>query len=192
AALWQRSIGDEPAWDSPWGRGRPGWHAECTAMAVSTFGPTVDLHVGGQELAFPHHAYESAQAEAYTGVAPFARAWLHTGTVMLGGEKMAKSAGNLVFVGDLLKRYPPGALRYLILSRSWGEPWDFAEEDLNAAAAHVETLWSYAAKPGGSTGAGRAVVSTLLANLDVQGALGVAEEAGGQVLRELVGLLGLQ
>ena len=74
AALWQRSVGDEPAWSSPWGPGRPGWHAECTAMSVATFGPTVDVHVGGEDLAFPHHAYESLQAEAFTGVRPFARA----------------------------------------------------------------------------------------------------------------------
>jgi cysteinyl-tRNA synthetase len=192
AAVWQRSIGDEPAWDSPWGSGRPGWHAECTAMAVATCGPTVDLHLGGAELAFPHHAYEAAQAEAYTGVAPFARAWMHVGTVMVGGEKMAKSAGNLVFVAELLERYPPGALRYLILSRPWREPWDFSVDKLDAAAAEVELLWSYAAKPGGSPDAGRAVVSALLDELDVPRALELAKEAGGQVLRELVGLLGLQ
>jgi cysteinyl-tRNA synthetase len=191
AALWQRSIGDEPAWDSPWGRGRPGWHAECTAMALSTFGPSVDLHVGGAELAFPHHAYEAAQAEAYSGVAPFARAWMHVGTVMVGGEKMSKSAGNLVFVGDLLERYPPGALRYLILSRGWDESWEFAEDDLEAAASEVEALWSYAAKPGGPPDAGRAVVSALMDDLAVPHALGLARQAGGQVLRELVGLLGL-
>jgi cysteinyl-tRNA synthetase len=82
AALWVRSIGDEPAWPSPWAPGRPGWHAECTAMALTTFGATVDLHAGGADLAFPHHAYEAAQAEAFTGVHPFARSWMHVGTVM--------------------------------------------------------------------------------------------------------------
>ena len=125
AALWQRSVADEPAWPSPWGPGRPGWHAECTAMALATFGPTVDLHVGGADLAFPHHAYEAAQAEVYTGVRPFARAWMHVGSVLVDGEKMAKSAGDLVYVHDVLDRFPPGALRLLILSRPWAEPWEF-------------------------------------------------------------------
>jgi cysteinyl-tRNA synthetase len=116
-ALWQRYVGDEPAWPSPWGPGRPGWQAECTAMSVATFGPTVDLHVGGEDLAFPHHAYEAALAEAFTGVQPFARAWMHVGSVLTEGEKMAKSAGNLVYVHDVLDRFPPAALRLLILSR---------------------------------------------------------------------------
>jgi L-cysteine:1D-myo-inositol 2-amino-2-deoxy-alpha-D-glucopyranoside ligase len=107
-ALWQRSVGDEPAWPSPWGLGRPGWRAECTAMSLATFGPTVDLHVGGADLAFPHHAYETAQAEAYTGVRPFARAWMHVGSVLVDGQKMAKSAANLVYVRDVLERFPPG------------------------------------------------------------------------------------
>ncbi|HET6965159.1 MAG TPA: class I tRNA ligase family protein [Acidimicrobiales bacterium] len=192
AALWQRSVGDEPAWDSPWGRGRPGWHAECTAMALATFGPTVDLHLGGAELAFPHHAYEAAQAEAYAGVAPFARAWMHVGTVMVDGRKMAKSAGNLVFVADLLERYPAGALRHLILSRPWDQPWEFRDDELAAAATEVEHLWSHAARSGGSPEAGRAVIAALLDDLDVPKALGLAKDAGGQALRELVGLLGLQ
>jgi hypothetical protein len=93
-AVWQASGPGEPAWPSPWGPGRPGWHAECTAMALSTYGPSLDLHAGGADLRFPHHAYEAAQAEAATGVAPFARSWLHVGHRPADGEKMAKSTGQ--------------------------------------------------------------------------------------------------
>jgi cysteinyl-tRNA synthetase len=102
--IWQRSLGEEPSWPSPWGPGRPGWHAECSAMALSVLGPSVDLHVGGADLRFPHHAFEAAAAEAATGVRPFARAWLHVGVVSQGGTKMAKSTGNLTFVTDLVDR----------------------------------------------------------------------------------------
>jgi cysteinyl-tRNA synthetase len=191
AALWQRSDADEPAWASPWGPGRPGWHAECTAMALSTFGPTVDLHIGGADLAFPHHAYEAAQAEAYTNVRPFARAWLHVGSVLVEGEKMAKSTGNLVYVHDVLDRYPPGALRLLILSRPWAEPWEFTEADLERAAAELEQLWRHGSTAGDRDAAEHDVALALLDDLDVRRALDIATAAGGQVLRDLVALLGL-
>ena len=92
--------------------------------------PVVDLHVGGSDLAFPHHAYEAAQAEAFTGARPFARCWMHVGNVLVDGQKMAKSAGNLVFVQEVLERFPAGALRLLILSRHWAEPWEFDEASL--------------------------------------------------------------
>ena len=101
-AVWQGAEAGHPAWDSPWGAGRPGWHAECVAMALSAFGVGVDVHAGGNDLRFPHHAYHAAMAEAFTGVRPYARAWMHVGVVTVGGVKMAKSAGNLVLVGDLL------------------------------------------------------------------------------------------
>ena len=103
-AVWQASDGDQPAWESPWGPGRPGWHAECAAMALHTFGPAIDVHAGGGDLRFPHHAYQAALAEAFTGVTPFARARLQVGVVRVAGAKMAKSAGNLV----LVSRPPPG------------------------------------------------------------------------------------
>jgi cysteinyl-tRNA synthetase len=191
AALWQRSVDDEPAWPSPWGPGRPGWHAECTAMALSTFGPTVDVHIGGSDLVFPHHAYEAAQAEAYTGVRPFARAWLHAGNVMVDGQKMAKSTGNLVYVHDVLDRYPPGALRLLILSRPWSEPWELSEGDLDRAAGELEQLWRHGSASGDREAAEHEVAVALLDDLDVPRALEVAKAAGGQVLRDLVALLGL-
>jgi cysteinyl-tRNA synthetase len=191
AALWQRSGGDEPAWPSPWGPGRPGWHAECTTMALSTFGPTVDLHIGGADLAFPHHAYEAAQAETYTGVRPFARAWMHVGNVLVEGEKMAKSTGNLVYLHDVLDRYPAGALRLLILSRPWAEPWEFTEADLDGAAAELEQLWRHGSTGGDRDAAEHEVAVALLDDLDVRQALDIATTAGGQVLRDLVALLGL-
>ncbi len=192
AALWVRSIGDEPAWPSPWGPGRPGWHAECTAMALTTFGATVDLHAGGADLAFPHHAYEAAQAEAFTGVRPFARSWMHVGTVMAGGQKMAKSTGNLVFVHDLLERWPAAAIRFLILSRPWHESWEFTESELDRAEHELEELRVLETKPGGSSAALEEVQRAMFENLDLPRALAVAREAHGQVLRDLTRLLGLQ
>jgi cysteinyl-tRNA synthetase len=192
AALWVRSMGDEPAWPSPWGPGRPGWHAECTAMALTTFGATVDLHAGGADLAFPHHAYEAAQAEAFTGVRPYARSWMHVGTVMAGGQKMAKSTGNLVFVHDLLERWSAIAIRFLILSRRWHESWEFDESGLDRAENELEELRDLEAKPGGSGAAREKVRRALFENLDLPLALAVAKEAHGEVLRDLTRLLGLQ
>ena len=117
-------------------------------MALTTFGATVDLHAGGADLAFPHHAYEAAQAEVFTGVRPFARSWMHVGTVMVGGQKMAKSTGNLVFVHDLLERWPAAAIRYLILSRPWHESWGFNESELDRAELELEELRGLETKPG--------------------------------------------
>jgi cysteinyl-tRNA synthetase len=182
----------EPAWPSPWGEGRPGWHAECAAMALTTFGPALDLHVGGADLRFPHHAYEAAMAEAVTGVTPFARAWLHVGTVQVDGEKMAKSAGNLVLVSDVVDRYPPAALRLLLLDRPWRPPWNFTFADLDAAAARLERLYTAAARGGdGVSAASRAVADALAADLDVPAALAVAEVEGGAAARLALSVLGL-
>lgn len=128
APLWLRSSEGEPGWPSPWGIARPGWHAECTAMALSTLGPGLDLHCGGADLAFPHHALEAAHGEALLGVAPFARAWLRAGMARYGGEKMAKSRGNLVFVRDVLEQRSPAALRLTLLQRRWWQDWDFDDE----------------------------------------------------------------
>ena len=192
SAIWVRSTGDEPAWPSPWGEGRPGWHAECSAMALSTLGPVVDLHAGGADLAFPHHAYEAALCEAYTGVRPFARVWMRAGTVTVGGEKMAKSAGNLVFVSDVLERWPAAALRLLVLSRHWHESWDFSEASLDEAVGALDRLRVRATVPSGPAAAGPEVGRALLDDLDVPRALAVAGEAGGDVVRELLTVLGLQ
>ncbi len=161
-AIWQCSSDHEPAWPSPWWDGRPGWHAECAAMALSTFGPTVDLHGGGADLRFPHHAYESALAEAFTGASPFARSWMHVGTVMTGGQKMAKSTGNLVFIHDLLQRWPAAAIRYLVLSRSWQDDWEFEDVALDDATRHLDDMWKGSTTPVEREVTRRRIVAALL------------------------------
>jgi cysteinyl-tRNA synthetase len=190
-AVWQASSGDEPAWPSPWGGGRPGWHAECTAMALATYGAGVDLHAGGADLRFPHHAFEAAQAEAATGVTPFARAWMHVGTVRIGGEKMAKSTGNLVFVADLIAKSSAAAVRTLLLDRPWHDAWDYEEQALRSAEDRLEALHRAAGRPGGSEAATDAVMTALAEGLDVPRALDLAVEEGGQAARDLTAVLGL-
>jgi cysteinyl-tRNA synthetase len=194
-AVWQASRGDQPAWESPWGPGRPGWHAECAAMALHTFGPAVDVHAGGGDLRFPHHAYQAALAEALTGVTPFARARLQAGVVGVSGAKMAKSAGNLVLVSDLLTDYPAGAVRLLILDRRWDQDWDYDRARLDEAAALLERLQSAAGRPDrpavGSGAAVAAVRAALASDLDVPAALRIAEDDGGRAARVLGSFLGL-
>ena len=190
-AVWQASGPDEPAWPSPWGPGRPGWHAECTAMALSTYGSSLDLHAGGADLRFPHHAFEAAQAEAATGVAPFARSWLHVGTVRLGGEKMAKSTGNLVFVRDLLERTDGAHVRALLLDRPYALAWDYDETELDRAGQRLDALRSAAGRSSGSDTAPAAVLAALVDDLDVPRAWDLAVEEGGQAARDLVSVLAL-
>jgi len=190
AALWQRSADDEPAWDSPWGSGRPGWHAQCTAMALVTLGPGIDLHCGGADLAFPHHAFEAAQAEAVVGVTPFARAWLRAGTVGIDGKKMAKSTGNLVFVHDVLERHSAAALRLAIVDRRWWEDWNFDDQTVREAEDRVSRLRSAAAR-GGSEGYEHALAA-LCDDLDVPSALAKAEDAGGAAADLVIDVLGLR
>jgi cysteinyl-tRNA synthetase len=190
-AIWQASGAGEPAWPSPWGAGRPGWHAECAAMALTTFGPAVDLHGGGADLRFPHHAYEAAMAEAVTGVRPFARAWLHVGTVLVDGAKMAKSTGNLVLVTDVLRDYPAEALRLACLDRPWAAQWDYRPDVLAGAAARLERLYSAAGRSADNDAAQAALTAALVADLDVPRAVEIAEEAGGAAARTALGVLGL-
>jgi cysteinyl-tRNA synthetase len=192
AAVWQASEPGHPAWDSPWGPGRPGWHAECAAMAMSVFGPAVDIHAGGADLRFPHHAYHAAMAEAFTGVRPYARAWFHCGVVTLEGAKMAKSAGNLVLLDKLLADHPPGVVRLMILDRPWGQNWDYRPALLESAAARLETLYQAAARNAPGDAAAVAALRRVLAtNLDVPAALDLAVEAGGAAARTLTSVLGL-
>ena len=195
-AVWRASKSGEPGWASPWGNGRPGWHAECAAMALHAFGPAVDVQAGGGDLCFPHHAYQAALAEAFTGVTPFSRAGLNAGVVRVAGAKMAKSAGNLVLVSELLKEHSAAAVRLLILDRRWDRDWDFSRAGLDEAAARLERLHAAAGRPervaGGDGGTAVAAMRAALAHdLDVPAALRIAEDEGGQAVRSLGTLLGL-
>ncbi len=191
AAVWQAAEPGHPAWDSPWGPGRPGWHAECVAMALSTFGVGVDVHAGGKDLRFPHHAYHSAMAEAFTGVRPYARAWLHAGTVMVDGVKMAKSLGNLVLVSDLLGAHPAAAIRLMILDRPWAVDWEYRDASLDAAAARLADLYQAAGRAHAARASAAEIRRLLATDLDVPAALEVAIEAGGAAARLLIATLGL-
>jgi cysteinyl-tRNA synthetase len=139
-ALWKASKPGEPAWDSPWGRGRPGWHIECSAMSLEYLGMDFDIHGGGQDLIFPHHENEIAQAEAYSGEAPFVRYWLHNGFVNIKEEKMSKSVGNIIMVREILERYPPDVVRLLALQNHYRSPIDFGPEALDEAQRAYERI----------------------------------------------------
>lgn len=139
-ALWKGSKPGEPAWESPWGAGRPGWHIECSAMIRDNLGDTVDIHAGGSDLIFPHHENEIAQSEAVTGQ-PLARYWLHTGMVIVNGEKMSKSLGNFITIRDLLDRpTDPMAVRLFVLQAQYRKPLDFTDDALAAATNGWHTL----------------------------------------------------
>ena len=146
--LWQPSLDDEPSWESLWGPGRPGWHIECSALALRELDTTIDLHGGGSDLIFPHHECEAAQSEAATGQ-PFVRHWMHQAMVRMDGEKMSKSLGNLVFISDLLKVYDPRAIRLGILAHHYRSPWEWHDQIMPTAAARLDA-WSAA---GGADGA---------------------------------------
>ena len=138
-ALWKSAKPGEPAWPSPWGPGRPGWHIECSAMAMEYLGESIDLHGGGADLVFPHHECEIAQSEAVTGQ-PFARYWLHNGFVNLGAEKMSKSLGNTLAIRDLVRRHDPTAVRLYLLSAHYRGPIEYAPERIQGAQAAVTRL----------------------------------------------------
>ena len=139
-ALWKAAKPGEPWWESPWGKGRPGWHIECSAMSMRYLGETLDIHGGGQDLIFPHHENEIAQSEGFTGVTPFVKYWLHNGFVQLGGEKMSKSLGIFVTLKQALDRFSPDAIRLFILSSHYRSPINFSEEGVAAAEKGVERL----------------------------------------------------
>ncbi|MCM8782935.1 MAG: cysteine--tRNA ligase [Candidatus Omnitrophica bacterium] len=128
-ALWKFSRHPDPYWDSPWGKGRPGWHIECSTMAIQYLGDTLDIHGGGRDLIFPHHENEIAQSEAITAK-PFARYWIHHGLLTINGQKMAKSLGNFITLKDILERYHPDVLKFLFLSAHYSHPLDFSWERL--------------------------------------------------------------
>ncbi|YAI81346.1 MAG: cysteine--tRNA ligase [cyanobacterium endosymbiont of Rhopalodia sterrenbergii] len=138
-AVWKHAKPGEPSWESPWGKGRPGWHIECSAMVLEHLGETIDLHVGGSDLIFPHHENEIAQSEAATGK-PLARYWMHNGMVKVEGEKMSKSLGNFITIRDLLNKIHPMAMRLFILQAHYRKPVDFTDEVLKAATNSWNTL----------------------------------------------------
>ena len=186
--LWQPSLPDEPAWDSLWGPGRPGWHIECSALALRELGTTIDLHGGGRDLVFPHHECEAAQSEAATGE-PFVRHWMHQGMVRLGGEKMSKSLGNLVFVSDLLKEWEPMVVRVALLTRHYRDEWEWDDALMPEAAARLER-WRSAGDGGGALGEVRAALDD---DLDTPAALAAVDAAvaSGQGASEAAALLGV-
>jgi cysteinyl-tRNA synthetase len=138
-ALWKAAKEGEPAWESPWGNGRPGWHIECSAMVRERLGETIDLHVGGGDLTFPHHENEIAQSEAVTGQ-PLANYWLHNGMIIVEGKKMSKSLGNFITIRELLDKYEPMAVRLFILQAQYRKPVDFTDEALTTATHSWSTL----------------------------------------------------
>jgi L-cysteine:1D-myo-inositol 2-amino-2-deoxy-alpha-D-glucopyranoside ligase len=138
--VWQAQAPGEPAWDSPWGPGRPGWHIECSAMNYKTFGPTIDIHGGGADLVFPHHECEIAQTVNFTGEDYFARIWMHAAMVGYEGEKMSKSLGNLVMVDKLLQTYTPDAIRLYLAQHHYRMPWEFVTGDLDDTIAQCTQL----------------------------------------------------
>ncbi len=187
--LWQPSAPDEPSWESLWGPGRPGWHIECSALALRELGTTIDLHGGGSDLIFPHHECEAAQSEAATG-SLFVRHWMHVGMVSLGGEKMSKSLGNLVFVHQLLEKgHDPAAIRLALLAHSYRSGFDWRDSLLEEAEDRL-AIWRRA---GGGEAALEAVRSRLDDDLDTASAIEAIDEeaAAGRGIGDAARLLGV-
>ncbi|HUZ02629.1 MAG TPA: cysteine--tRNA ligase [Thermomicrobiaceae bacterium] len=139
-ALWKAAKPGEPAWDSPWGPGRPGWHIECSAMIIRHLGPEIDIHGGGADLIFPHHENEIAQSEAFLHREPLARYWVHNGLLQLGGEKMSKSVGNLIPIRDLIDAGDGETFRFMVLSSHYRNPLTYSEESFEAARRGLARL----------------------------------------------------
>lgn len=144
-ALWKASKEGEPWWDSPWGKGRPGWHIECTAMVIKHLGESIDIHGGGADLIFPHHENEIAQSEAYTGK-PFAKYWVHNGFITIDKEKMSKSLGNFFTIREILDKYDAEVIRLFILSSHYRSPIEFSNEQLHDAESSLERYYSTMAR----------------------------------------------
>jgi len=138
-ALWKEAKEGEPSWESPWGKGRPGWHIECSAMSMKYLGKTFDIHAGGSDLIFPHHENEIAQSEAYTKK-PFVKYWMHNGYLCLNNQKMSKSLGNIMKVREIRQKYEGEVIRYFILSAHYRSPLNFSEEQLQQAQSSLQRL----------------------------------------------------
>ena len=189
--LWQPSLDDEPAWDSKWGAGRPGWHIECSALALRDLGETLDVHGGGRDLAFPHHECEAAQSETVTG-APFVKHWLHVGLVGLDGTKMSKSLGNLVFVSELAKEAEPAAVRLSLLAHHYRHDWEWRSDALAKGVSRLNT-WRTSQSGHGGEEVTEDVRACLDEDLDTPSALRVIDEAAqsGFNISSAANLLGI-
>lgn len=139
--LWKPSVEPQPGWDSPWGWGRPGWHLECSVMAETHLGETIDIHGGGQDLVFPHHENEIAQSCCSHGGSPFARYWMHNGFVTVEKRKMSKSLGNTMVVHELLENHPGEVLRYILLGAHYRQPLDWSDQELDSARRTLDRLY---------------------------------------------------
>jgi L-cysteine:1D-myo-inositol 2-amino-2-deoxy-alpha-D-glucopyranoside ligase len=192
--LWQPSAPDEPSWESLWGPGRPGWHVECSALALRELGTTIDLHGGGCDLIFPHHECEAAQSEAATG-APFVRHWMHQALVRMDGEKMSKSLGNLVFVSELRKAWDSRAIRLAVLAHHYRNEWEW-DDDVMPDATHRLKRWQAVAGDDAS-GAREEVLAEVRTalddDLDTPRALQLLDEAAdtGQGVTAAAALIGV-
>lgn len=192
--LWQPSADDEPSWESLWGPGRPGWHIECSALALRELDTTIDLHGGGSDLIFPHHECEAAQSEAATGQ-PFVRHWMHQAMVRMDGEKMSKSLGNLVFVSDLRKTWDTRAIRLGIVAHHYRDSWEWDDDIMPTAGARLDD-WlrvSTTVNATDSLAAVDAVRACLDDDLDTPGAVAAidAAAAAGEGVVSAAALLGV-
>ena len=215
-ALWKSQKPDEPAWGSPWGAGRPGWHIECSAMSMRYLNEGVDIHGGGQDLIFPHHENEIAQSESYSQQKPFARFWLHNGLLSINEDKMSKSIGNVITVGEALERFSPLALRLFFLSSHYRNPLVFSDQNIQAQERAIERIRNAATNRSQHTNGEVLDASefertfidamdddlntprALAAVFDLSREINRASEQGKDVtvsqdtLRELVGILGIE
>lgn len=211
--LWQRKAEGEPAWPSPWGEGRPGWHIECSTMVNKFLGPSIDIHGGGGDLIFPHHECEIAQSVSATGIFPFSRVWMHIAMVRKDGEKMSKSLGNLAMISDLLKEYTPDALRLYLAGYQYRATWEYNAAQLKAAAVMAQT-WQAAlegARPETTarlesvretfrqamdddlnTPEAVAILDKLAKDIQAGSYRGEQQQAAQGTLRELAGILGMR
>ena len=212
--LWKSAKPEEPSWNSPWGKGRPGWHIECSAMSIRYLGEQIDLHGGGMDLIFPHHENEIAQSEAFTGKVPFVRHWMHNAMMQLGDEKMSKSLGNIISLRDGLQQYGSDAIRLFILSSQYRSPLTYSEDALIAASRGSERLRSAAMIINGEenghlncqeardhfieameddlgTAQAIAILFNLAKEINRERSKGNPASGGAALLRELGGVLGL-
>jgi len=194
--LWKPSTGDEPGWDSPWGRGRPGWHIECSAMAKALLGPVIDIHGGGIDLAFPHHENEVAQSCCANDTELLANIWMHNGYLMVEGEKMSKSLGNFITVRDLLDRGVPGeVIRMVLLMTQYRQPLDWTEDKIEEATAALRRWHGLVADAAPAGGMPEGVVAALADDLNTPKAIAelhrLAAAGDGSGLAAGAGLLGL-